>query len=180
MDHAGLCQWKIVRLGFLAMALLGVGCDDPDSVVLRGCQKSPPPSPRAAPPPIVETAEQALKRTQKEECAKLAAQPDTFLDTSGIKYHDKGIINDYREFVGVTVLNKARYCSIRSAQGDVTWLDAQGAKLGSTPFALKVSIPAGATQKFSTEDGTLTSGTLQGAGVTVTIHFTGVEIVQPP
>ncbi len=100
------------------------------------------------------------------------------LETSDLRHYDKGIINDYRQLVGVTVLNTSRYCSVRAAEGDVTWLDAQGRRLGSTPFKLDMSIPAGATQRFSTSAGTLTSGTLEGAGVDARITFTRVDVVE--
>jgi hypothetical protein len=138
-------------------------------------KKSGPP-----PGPPGETAEQALKRMQTEECKRLSTQPDTLLETSDLKYYDKGIINDYRQLVGVTVLNKARYCAVRSAQGDVQWLDAQGARFGSTPFTLGKSIPAGATQRFSTDEKTLTSGTIQGGAVKAKIAFTRVDVIEPP
>ena len=127
-----------------------------------------------------ETAEQALKRVQQEECTKLRTQPGTFLETSDLQYYDEGIINDYRQLTGVTILNKARYCAVKSAEGDVTWSDANGNRFGSTAFTLGRSIPAGATQRFSTTDGTLTSRTIQGAAVKAQITFTHVVVVEPP
>lgn len=102
------------------------------------------------------------------------------LETSGLQYYDKGIINDYRQLTGITVLNKARYCAVRSAEGDVTWLDDQGRRYGSTPFTLRRSIPAGGTQRFSTADQTMTSGTLECSGRRAQISFTRVDVVQPP
>lgn len=128
----------------------------------------------------VETAQEALARTQREECARLRNSPESLLETSGLVYYDKGIINDYRQLTGMTVLNKARYCAVRSAEGDVTWTDEQGRRFGSTPFSLKKSIPAGATEKFSTEDGTLTSGTLQASAKKAQVKFTRVDVISPP
>lgn len=154
-----------------AMALLLGGCD---------ALKDDPREKAREKERQVETAQEALKRSQQEECLKLSTQPNTLLETSALQYYDKGIINDYRQLTGVTVLNKARYCAVRSAEGDVTWLDDSGRRFGSTPFTLQKSIPAGGTVRFSTEEKTLTSGTLEGAGKRAQINFTRVDVVQPP
>jgi len=50
-------------------------------------------------------------------------------------------------------------------------------KIGTTTFQLTGSIPAGSTTSFSTKDGSLTSGTIQGKG-NARIMFTGLEIVE--
>lgn len=157
----------------VALVAAPLGCD-----VLGGNQREKDRSPPPGPPP--ETAEQALKRMQREECAKLTSKPDTVLETSDLQYVDEGIINDYRQLTGVTVLNKARYCAVKTAEGDVTWFDANGGRFGSTAFTLRRSIPAGATQRFSTADGTLTSRTIQGAAVKAQITFTHVDVIEPP
>jgi hypothetical protein len=50
-------------------------------------------------------------------------------------------------------------------------------KRSSTPFTLKGSIPAGGTQAFSTEGGTMTSGTIQGAAQKARMTFTKVNVM---
>ncbi len=163
-----------VRASLVAAALIVGGCDLFKDERQEKAEKAKQQAQQ------VETAQEALKRSQQEECKKLAATPDALLETSGLQYHDKGIINDYRQLTGLTVLNKARYCAVRSAEGDVTWLDAQGRRFGSTPFTLRKSIPAGATERFSVDEKTMTCGTLEGAGVTATIKFTRVDVIEPP
>ncbi len=168
MDLVGSWSTRSALFGLALLATAWVGCN-----VVGGNDPSGKGGSH-----LLETPEEAITRMQREECTKLATQPNTLLETSDLRHYDKGIINDYRQLVGVTVLNTSRYCSVRAAEGDVTWLDAQGRRLGSTPFKLDMSIPAGATQRFSTSAGTLTSGTLEGAGVDARITFTRVDVVE--
>ena len=126
-----------------------------------------------------ETAEQALQRLHREECAQMASTPNSLLETSGQRFFDRGIINSYRQIQTMTVLNRARYCVVRSAEGDFTWVDANGARLGSVPFTLSQSIPAGGTVNFSTQAGNMVTGTMAGAGVRVTTSFTRVDVIPP-
>jgi hypothetical protein len=58
----------------------------------------------------------ALKLREQQEAEKkaferkqLLAQPDGYLEASDFSYRDKGIINDYRQLIGVRVLNKSKY-----------------------------------------------------------------------
>lgn len=118
-----------------------------------------------------EAAKKALERSQ------LLAQPDSFLETSNSAYFDKGIINDYRQLVGVSVLNKAKY-PVTDLQGEVDWFDDNGAKFGSMPFTMRGSIAAGATVRFTAQDGTLSNGTIQGKATRAKIRFTSLRIAE--
>lgn len=115
----------------------------------------------------IQTAQQQKKAAER---SALVSTPEAFLEVSGVQNHDKGIINAYCQLVGVTILNKSHY-AVRDLSGDVTWLDAQGTALGAIPFTLTGSIPAGGTQAFSSAGGTLSSGTLQGKGVSAVLKF---------
>jgi hypothetical protein len=127
----------------------------------------------------VAAAAQAERNRLATERARLEQAPTTFLETRDVLFHDKGIINSYRQVASVTVLNKSHF-AIKSAEGDVTWSDDQGRKLGSTPVVLRTSIPAGDTRRFSIDDGTLSSGTLQGEGSRAAFHFTSVDVIDTP
>jgi len=165
---------RMRRVVLMVAALsAGTGCE-----YLRG-ERSDRDRPER-PAPILETAEQAVRRMHREECARMQSNPATLLETSGMQFYDEGIINDYRQLTAVTVLNRSRYCAMRSARGDVVWYDALGNKLGSSPITLSRSIPAGGTGTFSMADGTLTSGTIQGSGAKAQILFTQVDVVMPP
>ena len=98
-------------------------------------------------------------RRATDEAARVAAEKQkvrtgAFLDTSDLVYYDKGFINDYRQLVGVSVLNRSKY-PVMNLSGDVEWLNDGGARIASMPFELKGSIAAGDTKKFAAPDGTL-------------------------
>lgn len=126
----------------------------------------------------------ALKLREKQEAEKqaqarsqLLAQPDQYLESSDFTYYDKGIINDYRQLVGVRVLNKSKY-PVTDLQGEVDWIDTDGQKVGSVPFTLKGSIAAGATVSFSEQDHTLSNGTLQASAKRARLRFTSIRIAE--
>ncbi len=118
-----------------------------------------------------EAEKQARERTQ------LLTQPDQYLESSDFTYYDKGIINDYRQLVGVRVLNKSKY-PVADLQGEVDWVDDDGQKVGSVPFTLRGSIAAGATVRFSEQDKTLSNGTLQASAKRARLRFTSLRIAE--
>ena len=113
---------------------------------------------------------------ERAERVSVLENPGSVLQTSDLKYFDRGFINSYRQLTGITVLNTSRF-ALNNVRGEVDWLGADGAKFGSVPFTLKGSIPAGDTKVFSDSSGTLQSGTVQGDAKRATIRFTAVEIV---
>jgi len=112
-----------------------------------------------------------------QERAALLANPNSYLKTSDFINYDKGIINDYRQLVGVTVLNRSHF-AVWNMSGDVEWVNDSGARVASMPFTLKGSIAAGDTKKFSQTDGTFTNGTVQSSARRVHLNFTHVDIVE--
>jgi hypothetical protein len=127
-------------------------------------------SPAAGDPaPPTETPEERDSR-------QLAMNPDPLLEESDVEYHDKGIINDYRQLAAVSVLNKA-HVAVRNMEGTVEWLGDDDRMVGSTPFTLKGFLPAGGTKRFTTADGTLTAGTIQGAASKARLTFTRADPV---
>ena len=123
---------------------------------------------------------QSQQRAQEAaERARVAQNPDEYLQTSDMKVFDRGIINSYRELTGVTVLNKSKY-PLDNLRGEVDWLSEDGAKYGSVPFTLKGSIPAGDTKVFSNSAQTLASGTVMGNARRARLRFTHAEIVGNP
>jgi hypothetical protein len=111
--------------------------------------------------------------------AQLVADPSAYLEASDIGYYDKGIINDYRQVTRMRVMNRSKF-PVTSVSGDIDWMDDGGAKVGSMPFSVSGSIAAGDTKLFSTDDGSLTNGTLQASAKRVIVRFTHVTIVEAP
>jgi hypothetical protein len=122
------------------------------------------------------SAAQAVQNAgeQKKAIEKIAliSTPEKYLETSDYQNTTKGIVNSYGQLVGVTVRNRSHF-SVQDLTGNATWSDKRGSALGSVPFTLKGSIPAGATQPFSIKAGTLTSGPpLQGAVMPPVVKLT--------
>jgi len=128
-------------------------------------------------------AEEELRKAEEEkrrldtEKERVVATPSQFLESSELEYFDKGIINDYRQLTSARVLNKSRF-ALRDIQGEVDWIDDNGQKVGSVPFFLKGSIPAGDTKHFTKEGGTLINGTLETSANRAKIRFTSVKLVE--
>lgn len=133
-----------------------------------------------------ERVAQALAREQEKAAQAQALErekqalrdtPDSYLITSEPGYYNKGIINDYRQLIKVSVLNRSKF-PVGGLSGDVEWYSDNGAKFGSTTFSLSGSIPAGDTKIFSTENGSMSSTTIQGDAKKAKVKFTHVEIIE--
>jgi hypothetical protein len=125
---------------------------------------------QAAAAKIVEDAREKAKKD-------LLANPGAYLEAKDVKAFDKGILNTYRQIVGLTLLNRATL-AVQDISGDVTWLDDKGARVASMPFKLKGSIPAGGTETFSAEAGTLENGTVETKANKYRLTFSHVSIVE--
>jgi hypothetical protein len=125
----------------------------------------------------VAAAQEAHANEVAREKAALRADPTRFLKTSDLGFFDKGIINSYRQLSKVTVLNTSKF-SVTGIGGEVAWTDGQGNRIGSTTFSLAGALPAGDQKTFTTAEGTLQSGTLQGAAKSATVRFTAIKIVE--
>ncbi len=115
-------------------------------------------------------AEVGADRAQARARASLTLSPDTYLRSSGVSFYDEGFVSS------VTVSNTSPF-AVSGVEGRAVWFDAKGSKVGSTPFALRRSIPSGATAPFAVDDGSLTSGTLHGVAANVVLHFTHLQVV---
>jgi hypothetical protein len=124
-----------------------------------------------------EQARAAQQQALVDAKAALRANPTRFLKLADIGVYDKGIINSYRQLTRLSLLNASDF-AVTDVRGEVDWVDAAGNRIGSTVVALAGSIPAGDTKTFSTADGTLQSGTLQGNATTQSVRFTSVTIVE--
>jgi hypothetical protein len=109
--------------------------------------------------------------------AALLRSPSQFLDVTDAKYFDKGIINDYRQLVDLTILNRSAF-AVLNVTGAVDWYDGQGNNVGSIPFSIAGSIASGDTKSFSTREGTLKTETLQTKAKTGKVRVTHVDIVE--
>jgi hypothetical protein len=65
---------------------------------------------------------------------------------------------------------------VRGLEGDVLWLDNDGQRIGSSRFTLDGAVPAHGSATFSISEGTMTSGTLRGGALRVSIVFTRVNV----
>lgn len=108
-----------------------------------------------------------------QERLNLITNPSMYLDTDGFGFDDEA--SDYEQLMAMTVWNKSRL-AVQGLEGDVIWLDDEGHRLGSSRFALAGSVPALGSRSFSIADGTMTSGTLRGGALRVTITFTHVDV----
>jgi len=120
-------------------------------------------------------AEEEKLRIRRERDAILK-NPGIVLEPDGFEYFDKGIINDYRQLSKMSVMNKSKY-ALTDIAGEVDWLDSEGQKVGSVPFTLTGSIPAGDTKWFSKAAGTLANGTLQTSAKRIRIRFINAAFV---
>jgi hypothetical protein len=171
---------KVIRTSALLAAILGATCQceskqDKDAQVQQAVTqalKQERVSQAQAREQEKASQAQALERERQE----LRDTPDSFLVTSNPEYYNKGIINDYRQLIKVSVLNRSKF-PVGGLSGDVEWYDDDGGKFGSTTFALRGSIPSGDTKTFSTEDGSMTSTTIQGDAKKAKVKFAHVEII---
>ncbi|MFL5344167.1 MAG: hypothetical protein ACJ8AT_05205 [Hyalangium sp.] len=118
-------------------------------------------------------ADRVLFEQRKTE---VLTAPGRFLETSDLAYFDKGIINDYRQLIGVKVTNRSAV-PVKLGKGRIVWLTDKGEELGSSPLTFKGTLAPGAEMKFSTSDGSLTSGTIQGRASKAKIEFTEIEVI---
>jgi hypothetical protein len=123
-------------------------------------------------------AAKAKAEADAKEAAKkdMAANPDKYLEERDLGFYDKGIINDYRQLSKLTVDNKSAF-KITDLKGNVEWLTSDGQAVGSSPFSLNGAIKAGDSETFSTDAGTLTAGTIEGAAFKAKITFTHAKVI---
>ena len=121
--------------------------------------------------------EQERKAAEEAERSSIAANPGSVLEALKHGTYDEGVFNDYTQLSTITILNRSKY-GLRKISGTAEWFDDSGNLVGSTPFEVGGSIPAGDTKVFSTQNGTLTSGTIKGEGKKLRLKYGPAEIVQ--
>jgi len=112
-----------------------------------------------------------------EERMNLLTNPNLYLPTSDREYEgeDGGEV-DHR-LTSMIVRNTSHF-AVGDLAGDVVWYGEQDQRLGSTPFSLVGSIPAGEARRFSTADATMQSGKLHGVAGAVQVVFAQVKLVE--
>jgi hypothetical protein len=108
-----------------------------------------------------------------QERLNVISNPSMYLDTGGFTFDDEA--KDHEQLLGMTVWNKSAF-TVRGLEGDIFWLDDDGKRIGSSRFALTGSVPAHGSQTFSIPEGTMTSGSLRGGALRVSIAFTHVNV----
>jgi len=169
-----------VALALLAM--LGAACGQNEGANKREIEAVA--SVAAAKAVAEERARVAAAEADREAAIEREKQlvihdPSTYLEARDIEVFDEGIIRRYREVVKLSVVNKAKW-AVQDILGTVDWLDAGGGTLASATLRFKGSIPSGATQTFSMQDGTLSSTTIQSAAPRYRVRFTRVALLQSP
>jgi hypothetical protein len=114
-------------------------------------------------------------RAAAEERLNLLTNPSIYLEATELKYDPDPASPALWILASFKVWNKSQF-AVRDLQGDVTWLDEAGRRLGSGPLTLKGSIPAGSATTFSIASGTMTRVTQAGAVFSATVAFTKVTI----
>jgi hypothetical protein len=171
---------QIRRWGLVGVVVGAVGMTAACNLDLRNEDQKAREEAQARQLAAVDAAREAERRAaeaKEREKQNLRQQPDRYLSTSGVLYHDKGIINDYRQVIGMTVLNRSAY-PVTSLQGEVEWQTNAGQVVGKMPFTLTGSVPAGGTVQFSESAGTLQNGTIQTSATRALVRFTSLQIVE--
>lgn len=108
---------------------------------------------------------------------RVTANPGSVLQVEDLKYYDKGIINSYRTLISVSIGNKSKF-ALRKLSGQVEWLREDGSLVGASPFTLSGSIAPGDTKVFTAGNGTLDTGTIQGAASKARLKFDPAQILE--
>jgi hypothetical protein len=118
-------------------------------------------------------AQPAMDQEESQERLNVISNPSMYLDTGGFSFDDEA--SDYEQLLAMTVWNKSRF-PVHGLEGDVLWLDDDGQRIGSSRFVLDGAVPAHASKTFSISEATMTSGSLRGGAMRVSIVFTRVNV----
>lgn len=169
----------------LCGALLTVlACKDNASVQVKAREETEIAEAQAGASMAISEAAQAMavasaprQRTLIDERLGLAAMPENYLKTSDVKSDDRAVPGHMLQLVSLTVTNASHFL-VGDLRGEVTWVDAKGAILGSSPLALAGSISPGETKTFSIAAGSLVSpGKLVGVATPSSVSFTHVKLL---
>jgi hypothetical protein len=157
-------------------------CVDGACVSPRGepAPQSPPAPPAPEDPPQAQPSPQRQPAAPRGPCAQprdVSAHAGQCVIASDPRYFDKGIVNQYRQVVQLTLVNKSQF-AVTGVSGSVTWIDESGAATGTVPFSATGVVPPGGVLTVSKSSGTLSSGVLQTKAKTARVTVGRAEVVQ--
>ncbi len=161
-----------------------IACKDNASVQVKAREESDIAEAQAGASIAISEAAQAMavasaarQRTLNDERLGVGAMPENYLKTSNLKSDDKAGSGQPLQLVSLTVANTSHFI-VGELRGEVTWVDAKGVNLGSSPLALAGSISPSEAKTFSTAAGSLVSpAKVVGAATPSSVSFTHVKLL---
>jgi hypothetical protein len=113
-----------------------------------------------------------------EERMNLLTNPSLYLSTSEREttVDDEDVAAGEAQLLSIAVYNSSHF-TVTDLGGDVLWVDEQERRVGSTPFSFRGSIAPNGAKRFSTGDGSMSSGKLKKAAAAAQLVFTHVRVV---
>jgi gamma-glutamyltranspeptidase len=112
-----------------------------------------------------------------DERLALSVMPENYLKATDVKSDDGARQRQSLQLVSITVSNTSHF-SVTDLRGEVTWTDAKGVDIGSSPFSLSGSLLPSETKTFSATAGTLASPeTVRGLAARSSVTFRRVVIL---
>jgi hypothetical protein len=134
-------------------------------------------------------AKAAVEKVQSDAAASVATakadviqNPDKWLEVSGERLFDDGIVNTYSRLVSVTITNRSAF-AVHVLDATVNYQTSEGHPVGSMPVTFTGNIAAGQAREFSAiptsfgPEPTLLTNKLQGKSGRVGVHFSRVELL---
>jgi hypothetical protein len=113
-----------------------------------------------------------------EERMNLLTNPSLYLSASEREttMDEEGAAASEAQLLSIAVYNSSHF-TVDDLAGDVVWLDVQQRRAGSTPFSFRGSIAPNGAKRFSTSDGSMTSGKLKTPAAAAQLVFTHVRVI---
>jgi gamma-glutamyltranspeptidase len=179
----GMTKAKALSGALLAM-IACIACKDNASVQVKAREEIEIAEAQAGASVAISEAAQAMavasaarQRTVNDERLGLGAMPESYLKTSNVKSNDRAAPGHRLQLVSLAVTNTSHF-SVGDLRGEVTWTDAKGVTVGSSPLAFTGSISPGETKTFSTAAGSLVSpAKVEGPATPSSVSFTHVRLL---
>jgi hypothetical protein len=120
--------------------------------------------------------QQGQEAARAEEKMNLLTNPGLYLATGDREYVGEDASDTDHQLTSMAVQNTSHF-PVDDLTGEVVWFDDQDRRLGVTSFTLRGSLEPGQTRRFSTSDGSMQSGKLQGLSGAVQVVFKHVHVV---